>query len=219
MSAFEVHTVLEDLTKLVKGLFKTSSKQQKRAPIVTTEAKAAEKKKRLGPGERRQKLYETLLENVEQRTEDLAKRFGVSDHFGERRFLMKQSEAVQHLREMMWGLQKYRSITMETLGSKPPGPHSISDPRACELHLSEKLAGEMFPWVFGEKCPLPVLSKILDDVDSGGDLAPGDYYNMMVILDRFMPEVRLSVVVARGTDSTLPQGPPDVSIMMGWDEE
>lgn len=121
---------------------------------------------------------------------------------------MKQSEAVQHLIEMMWGLQRYRSITMETLG-----------PGTGELHLSQKLAGEMWPWVFGEKCPLPALAKILDNVDSGRGLAPMDYYNMMTILDRFMPEVRLGVVVARGTDSTLPQGPPDVSVMMGWDEE
>lgn len=132
---------------------------------------------------------------------------------------MKQSEAVQHLREMMWGLQRYRSVTMETLGDAPPGPHSIAEEHVRGLHLSGKLAGEMWPWVFGEKCPLPAISKILDDVDSGGELAPMDYYNMMTILDRFIPEVRLVVGVARGTDSTLPQGPPDVSVMVGWEEE
>lgn len=120
---------------------------------------------------------------------------------------MTEQEAVQHLREMMWALQRYRSITMETLG-----------PGTGELHLSKKFAGELWPWVFGEKCPLPVLAKMIDDVEAGGSLALMDYYNMMTILDRFMPEVRMAAVVARGTDSTLPQGPPDVSILRGWEE-
>lgn len=120
---------------------------------------------------------------------------------------MKMSEAVQHLREMLWALQKYRSITMETLG-----------PGTGDLYLSEEFAAEMWPWVFGEKCPLPALSKILDDVDSGNDLVPHDYYNMMTILERFMPEVKLAAVAIRG-GATIPEGPPNVNILAGWDEE
>jgi len=93
---------------------------------------------------------------------------------------------------------------METLG-----------PGTGELHLSKKFAGELWPWVFGEKCPLPILAKIIDDAESSGELAPMDYYNMMIILDRFMPEVKLAALTWRGT-ATLPEGPPSIDILSGW---
>ncbi len=112
---------------------------------------------------------------------------------------MTQEEALKHLQEMIWALQRYRSITMEQLG-----------PETGELHLSEEMAAEMWPWVFGEKCPLSVLVKMVDS----GKVAPNDYYNMMFILDRFMPEVKLAATVWRGTH-TIPEGPPDTSILRG----
>lgn len=114
---------------------------------------------------------------------------------------MKQSEAIQHLHEFTWALQRYRSITMETLG-----------PGTGDLHLSEEFAGEMWPWVFGEKCPLPILSKMLDDP------APLDYYNMMYILRQFMPEILLVIQTWRGPNSTFPQEMPDVNVCLGWEE-
>lgn len=117
---------------------------------------------------------------------------------------MKQSEAIQHLREFAWALQRYRSITMETLG-----------PGIGELHLSEEFAGEMWPWVFGEKCPLPVLSKMLG---GGGYLEPMAYYNMMYILFQFMPEILLAIQTWRGPNSSFPQEMPDTSIVLGWEE-
>lgn len=116
---------------------------------------------------------------------------------------MEQEKALKHLREMIWALQRYRSIAMETLG-----------PGTGELHLSEKLAAEMWPWVFGEKCPLPVLVKMVDS----GKVTPADYYNMMFILHRFMPEVKLASTVQRGTH-TIPKGPPDTNILRGWTDE
>ena len=119
---------------------------------------------------------------------------------------MTQEEALAHLREFLWALQKYRSITMETLG-----------PGSGELHLSEKLAAETWPWVFGEKCPLPILAKMIDDAETSGKLAPMDYYNMMFILDRFMPEVKMGIRAWRGT-WTIPEGPPGVEIMRGWEK-
>ena len=113
---------------------------------------------------------------------------------------MKQPEAVQHLREFMWALQRYRSITMETLG-----------PGTGDLHLSEEFAGEMWPWVFGEKCPLPILSKMVDSEE----VTPLDYYNMMYILHHFTPEILIAVQIRC---STFPQEMPDVSICLGWEE-
>ena len=123
---------------------------------------------------------------------------------------MKQEEALKHLREMIWALQRYRSITMETLG---PETSDFEEPTA-ELHFSEKLAAEMWPWVFGDKCPLPVLVKMVNS----GKVAPNDYYNMMYILDRFIPEVKLFALVQRGAP-TIPEGPPDISIFGGWTNE
>lgn len=124
---------------------------------------------------------------------------------------MKKEEAIGHLREFVWALQRYRSIVMETLGLDPDYP---SEEQLC---LTEELAAEMWPWVFGEKCPLPVLAKIVDDAETSGELAPMDYYNMMTILHRFMPEVKVGIRAWRGT-WTIPEGPPEVSILSGWEE-
>ena len=123
---------------------------------------------------------------------------------------MKQEEALGHLREMIWALQRHRSIVMETLG--PSLDHSPD-----ELCLTKELAAKMWPWVFGEKCPLPVLTKIIDDAETGGSLDPMDYYNMMFILDRFIPEVKVGIHAWRGT-WTIPEGPPSVSVLSGWEE-
>ena len=120
---------------------------------------------------------------------------------------MRQEEALRHLREMIWALQRYRSVAMETLGRE-----------TGELHLSEKMAAEVWPWVFGEKCPLPILVKMVDNAETSGTLAPMDYYNMMTILDRFMPEIKVATVGWRGT-YTLPEGPPSLEILRGWDND
>lgn len=119
---------------------------------------------------------------------------------------MIQEEALEHLREFLWALQRYRSIAMETLG-----------PGSGELHLTERLAAEMWPWVFGEKCPLSILAKMIDDAETSGKLVPMDYYNMMTILDRFMPGVKLGIRAWRGR-YTVPEGPPDIAILAGWEE-
>jgi len=126
---------------------------------------------------------------------------------GERK--MKQTEAIKHLRAFMIALQRYRSVTMEQLG-----------PGTGELHLSEKLAAEMWPWVFGDKCPLPTLSKLLANIDSGKPLVPMDYYNMMVVLDRFIPEVKVAVNIqlGQGGHKPIPQG-VSKDILKGWENE
>ena len=123
---------------------------------------------------------------------------------------MKQSEAIAHLRVFMLALQRYRSIVMEQLGGSKDG-----------LHLSEKMAAEMWPWVFGEKCPLPMLSKILNDVAGGKQLVPLDYYNMMFILDRFTPEIKAvtnSRLIQARVD-VIPEGPPSLTTLNGWEPE
>ncbi len=84
---------------------------------------------------------------------------------------MRQDEAVQDLRMFMTGLQKTRSTLRET------------------LNADRTLLARTFPWLFGDKCPLETLSRVLDAVESGKILEPQTYYNLMFILWRFMPEV------------------------------
>lgn len=127
---------------------------------------------------------------------------------------MKQEDAVQHLRTIMFVLQKFRS------NSRDPILGIIVPDDTPGLQVTESLAAETWPWVFGDKCPLPALMQILDAVNRTQSLAPMDYYNQMIILDRFMPEVKAAAgwfEVNRTAEQHIPDGPPDVSIFAGWD--
>ena len=112
---------------------------------------------------------------------------------------MKIETAVQHLKTYMIALQKYRSNVAET-----------------RIFENNALAATMWPWVFGDNCPIPALQKILDGYDKTGVIAPSDYYNMMFILWQFTPEV---VPIASMIGSELPTDPPSTSILMGWDRD
>ncbi len=81
---------------------------------------------------------------------------------------MNQHDARVLIRWMILGLQRFRSICLES---------------EDELLLLE----ELHPWAFGPKCVLPTLSKIeARDVICGSDL-----YHVVTIFCRFMPEVVL----------------------------
>ena len=133
---------------------------------------------------------------------------------------MKEKDAIRHLREFMLALQRYRSIVMETVGPDTALTGTGLLGESVEgLSLSAEFAAEMWPWVFGDKCPLPVLVKILDSIDDGGTLVPLDYYNQMFILDRFMPEVKMAtnMRLIQAHISPIPDGPAGVDILSGWD--
>jgi hypothetical protein len=74
----------------------------------------------------------------------------------------------------------------------------------------------MWPWIFGDKCPLPALVKMLDGVEHGEPLAPGTYHNMITVLVQFMPEI-LPTAALLGIE--LPTEPPSLDIFRGWDPE
>ncbi len=115
---------------------------------------------------------------------------------------MKQSEAILHLRRYMLALQKYRSNTAL----------DIPD-------LSEESKAEMWPWIFGDKCPLPQLVKVVDRTEKGKSLDPHDYYNFMVILYRFTPEI-IAAMNIMNIDNPMPdEQPPTGVLVSGWDEE
>jgi len=99
---------------------------------------------------------------------------------------------------MMLTLQKYRANIRE-IGGFP-----------------DSFLAANWPWVFGEKCPLPTLSRLLDRVERGERLAPGDYYNMMTVLFQFMLEI-VPLGVMLGIE--LPTQPPSIDVFRGWDPE
>ena len=112
---------------------------------------------------------------------------------------MKLTQAVQHLRTMMWALQKYRSNS--TISSIP----SVQ---------------KMWPWVFGESCPLPALHDILSHYDRTDELEVQQYYNMMTILYRFMPEIQAASVLYEAElqeELRLPNEQPGLEIFGGWE--
>ncbi len=112
---------------------------------------------------------------------------------------MNESEALEHLRIFAYTLQKYRGGTAE-----------------FAPELSEELKAESWPWVFGDKCPLEQLFAVLDR----GKVAPSEYYNFMIILERFMPEIKIATAL-HSSQNPIPEGPPSpLNIaLMGWDDE
>lgn len=121
---------------------------------------------------------------------------------------MKEQEAISHLRSYMFWLQKYRSVGKENFG-----------PSSGELCFLEGSMEKIWPWVWGDKCPLPSLVKVLDNVDNGNPLAPLDYYNLMFILLRFIPELAIVIRAMEGRYSTFPEDFIEIQdILGGWEE-
>jgi hypothetical protein len=120
---------------------------------------------------------------------------------------MRQSTAIEQLREMMRLIQKARSNAKE--GS------------AAWLMVDavdESVLAMVEPWLFGDKCPLPMLHKMLDDIDGGRELQPSEHYNMMTILYRFLGKW-VDAAVAVGA-TTLPHEQPDpLTYLTGWEAE
>lgn len=108
--------------------------------------------------------------------------------------MITEENARRQLYAYMTALQKYRSVTAEEIGMSPD------------------LMEEVWPWVFGDKCQLPTLSKILD-----GPLVPMDYYNQLVILCRFTPEIRAATNINLiGTDIPLIPEEAPTDVLGGW---
>jgi hypothetical protein len=110
---------------------------------------------------------------------------------------MKQSEAVKHLRNMRSALKKYRTDVKEA-------------------GLPNAYLAQVVPWAFGDRCPLPALDRFIKEAEDGKGLAPGDYHNMMIILDRFLPQLRGMAAIL---DLDLPDGMPSMDLFKGWEPE
>jgi len=113
---------------------------------------------------------------------------------------MDEKTAIRQLQEFMIALQRYRGIIREQMSDIP-----------------DKVLVSLEPWVFGDKCPLEILVKVLDGVDTGHALEPMTYYNMMTILTNFMPGVQacVNMRLAEAGLALLPEM-PDINILRGW---
>lgn len=119
---------------------------------------------------------------------------------------MKQSDAVRHLRVLMYAMQKARSVARET-GLISSNPNVLA--------LSDRVAGKMWPWLMGDKNLLPALEKLINNVDDGQPLAPQDYYNIISVATRLEPSLS---VMAAANDETFPQE-ADINWLGGWEPE
>ena len=107
---------------------------------------------------------------------------------------MNEKYALKMIDEFIFCIQKFRSNAIEGLSK-----------RECEL-----LPG-MYPWTMGAKCPLCALMRVSDR----GAITKHEYFNFMVILHRFMPEVLLFAAV---TGAELNNTRADVSILTEWQD-
>ena len=110
---------------------------------------------------------------------------------------MRRSEARLEIESMMCGLQKTRSIF-------------------AEVGLPETILAEMYPWIWGDKCPLALLSRMVDD-----DFTPMEWFNIRTVFYHFMEATALEVSLYHQgkTDKGFPIGPPSMDVLKGWEEE
>ncbi len=119
---------------------------------------------------------------------------------------MKKSTAIQHLRILRTQLQKARGREQDAYQ---------------HLQNRDECLAALFPWMFGKKCPLEVMSKVLDRVDSDGTLEPGNYFSFASVFARFLPAVYASAQYRAFVDD-VPELLPieDLPLVLaGWDVE
>lgn len=86
---------------------------------------------------------------------------------------MKQSEALDILRAMMFSAQRARTMTQEEMGFKD-GDGSTEDRVVRKLHK----------WLFGDHCIVQPLADVISQVEAGAALTPGTFVNFMWIADK-----------------------------------
>lgn len=112
---------------------------------------------------------------------------------------MTEQEAIELLRLILTGAQRSRSIVQETVGIS-------SGPEA-------EVLAELLPYTFGEGNLVPICARLLDGVDDGYGLAPGDLYNVVFLANRDVLIQAWFVMQGR----KLPEA--DAHWFAGWEED
>lgn len=93
---------------------------------------------------------------------------------------MKRVKAIKYLNTMMLSIQKARSILRE-------GDDKLSVGDERFRNVLREIEVETNPYIFGKKCPLEVLIRILDN--DGSSVTPNTFSNMMYIALRLEPVI------------------------------
>lgn len=125
---------------------------------------------------------------------------------------MKQSDAIQHLNIMVRAIQRMRSIERETLEGQGMDKETI-----------DTVLAYLSPWVFDDKkCPLPILVRVLDNLEKGIPLDPMTFYNFTVIASVSDPNIGIMCdligVIEDIPNYNFPKQ-PDPYWMRGWEAE
>lgn len=116
---------------------------------------------------------------------------------------MKQSEAMDYVRKLIFGLQRARSVEREALGES--GEFSAE--------VVERVLADLTPWMNGEKGKS--FLEILVKVEERGTVAGMDLYNFMTVIHLLEPTA--SAVAGMLSGTTFPE--PDLQWVLGWEAE
>ena len=103
---------------------------------------------------------------------------------------MTRTQALAHLRTMLFAVQKARSVLSESLG---------------ESATAQAVNADLSPWLFGPRSVLPALLKYLDRLEAGAPISGADFYNFMSIAAR-TPAIMVDTAIGA---SPLPE--PDLA--------
>lgn len=110
---------------------------------------------------------------------------------------MTKQEARQELEAIQVGLQKTRSVM-------------------AEIGLPEETLAQLYPWIWGDRCPIPLITRLLD-----GDFTTMEWFNIRTIFYHFMDAALAETMLYYhgATGKPFPTDPPDLQVVAGWEEE
>lgn len=129
---------------------------------------------------------------------------------------MKESDALQYVRLLLNGVQKYRSNAREEfhLGefTTPEG-----------LQFSESLFRDNWPWIFDDRPngrAHAFMGAMAECVDSN-HITAMQFFNFMTILKRFIPEMEafINVVMTQTGELPVEFPEPDADLITKWEPE
>lgn len=123
---------------------------------------------------------------------------------------MKKSKAARNLRALLRGVQRLRSITAEN-------GIIVNEAEADKLQMTTAQAARVWPWVWGEKCIIDPLVKILDRYDDKAELDPLAFFNMVYVATSLEPMLS-AVAYMQDPDCPFPEE-ADINWLRGFDAE
>lgn len=118
---------------------------------------------------------------------------------------MKHSFAAKISRDLLWGVQKVRSDLAEAFGC------DLAFLDTNDFHVS------MHKWVLGRHSTIHSLSKLIERVDNGGQIAAMELYNQLYIATVLQPV--LSAITVFHRPEPFPELHEVMACFDGWESE